>query len=179
MTERLNWLNSLPSDLAAQELLQCCGSKRWAQQMAEGRPYESLEALVETAGNTWWSLQPDDWLEAFRSHPKIGEKKAAASVSVQSQKWSGQEQAGISNASPESVDALATLNRAYEQKFGFIFIICATGKTPAEMLSALRERLENDVEAELPIAAAEQSKITELRLKKLVSGPLSGTLSPT
>jgi OHCU decarboxylase len=179
MTTKLDWLNSLPSELAAQELLQCCGSQRWAQQMAESRPYTSLATLIESANNIWWSLAPDDWLEAFRSHPKIGEKKAATSVSVQSQKWAGQEQAGVSNASQETVDSLATLNRAYEQKFRFIFIICATGKTSAEMLAALRERLENDVAAELPIAAAEQSKITELRLKKLVSGPLSGTLSPT
>jgi OHCU decarboxylase len=179
VTEKLEWINSLPSELAAQELQQCCGSKRWAEQMLEGRPYQSLEDLFEKANDIWWSLEPGDWLEAFRSHPKIGEKKAATAVSAQSQKWSGQEQAGISNASPETVDSLATLNRAYEQKFGFIFIICATGKTSAEMLSALRERLENDAAAELPIAAAEQSKITELRLKKLVSGPLSGTLSPT
>lgn len=179
MTEKLEWLNSLPSELAAHELLQCCGSKRWAQQMVEGRPYASLEVLIEKANAIWWSLEPEDWLEAFRSHPKIGEKKAATSVSAQSRKWSGQEQAGISAASQEIIDSLATLNRAYEQKFGFIFIICATGKTSAEMLSALRERLENGVAAELPIAAAEQSKITELRLKKLVSGPLSGTLSPT
>ena len=178
MTEKLEWLNSLPSELAVQELLQCCGSTRWAQQMVESRPYPSLEALIESAYDTWRSLAPDEWLEAFRSHPKIGEKKAATSVSAQSQKWSGQEQAGVSNASRETVDSLATLNRAYEQKFGFIFIICATGKTSAEMLSALRERLENDAATELPIAAAEQSKITELRLKKLVSGPLSGTLSP-
>ena len=178
MTDKLEWLNSLPSELAAQELLHCCGSKRWAQQIAEDRPYESLEALIERASDVWWSLEPHDWLEAFRSHPKIGEKKAATSVSAQSQQWSGQEQAGINNASQEAVDSLTTLNRAYERKFGFIFIICATGKTSAEMLLALRERLENDAAAELPIAAAEQSKITELRLKKLVSGPLSGTLSP-
>jgi OHCU decarboxylase len=121
------------------------------------------------ANDIWWSLDPEDWLEAFRSHPKIGEKKAAAPVSDQSRQWSGQEQAGVRNASQETVDALAELNHAYEQKFGFIFIICATGKTSEEMLSALRQRLDNDPATELPVAAAEQSKITELRLKKLIT----------
>lgn len=167
----LQWLNSLPHEEAVKALLQCCGSKRWAEAVASRRPYLSLETLIATANEIWWSLQREDWLEAFRSHPKIGEKKAAEQVSEQSRQWSGQEQAGVSNASRETVDALAALNWAYEQKFGFIFIICATGKTSEEMVAALRQRIENDAAAELPIAAAEQSKITELRLKKLVSSP--------
>ena len=164
-------LNSLPHDEAVKALLQCCGSKRWAEEVAIRRRYQSLETLIATANEIWWGLQREDWLEAFRSHPKIGEKKAAEPVSDKSRAWSGQEQAGVSNASRETVDALAALNQAYEQKFGFIFIICATGKTSDEMLAALRQRIENDAATELPIAAAEQSKITELRLKKLVSSP--------
>ena len=107
--------------------------------MAKPGLIKSLETLIANANDIWWSLEPDDWLEAFRSHPKIGEKKAAEPVSDQSRQWSGQEQAGVSNASRETVDALAALNWAYEQKFGFIFIICATGKTSEEMLAALRE----------------------------------------
>jgi len=150
-------------------LLQCCGSKRWASATATGRPYDSLEILLATADDIWWSLNPNDWLEAFRSHPKIGEKKAADKVSAQAQQWSGQEQSGVGNASNKTIDSLATLNHEYEQKFGFIFIICATGKTSDEMLAALRERLTHDPAAELPIAAAEQSKITALRLKKLLT----------
>ena len=165
----LAWLNSLPNTEAAKELLQCCGSTRWAKQMTEARPYVSLKALIATANQIWWSLAQSDWLEAFRSHPKIGEKKAAEPVSTQAHQWSGQEQAGVTTASQQTVDSLATLNHAYEQKFGFIFIICATGKTPDEMLSALRERLQHEAADELPIAAAEQSKITELRLKKLLT----------
>jgi len=165
----LAWLNSLPPVEAEKELLQCCGSTRWAQQMTAARPYRTLENLTATANELWWSLGRNDWLEAFRSHPKIGEKKAADPVSTQSSQWSGQEQAGVATASQETVDSLATLNRAYEEKFGFIFIICATGKTSAEMMSSLRERLEHDTVDELPIAAAEQSKITELRLKKLLT----------
>jgi allantoicase len=168
-TQNIEWLNALRPEEAVKALLQCCGSSRWAQLVAEGRPYQSLDALIASANDVWWSLQLHDWLEAFRSHPRIGEKKAAEAVSEQSRQWSGQEQAGVSNASQDTVHSLASLNQAYEQKFGFIFIICATGKTPEEMLSALRERMEHDAEAELPVAAAEQSRITELRLKKLVS----------
>ena len=165
----LSWLNSLPLTEAVKELLQCCGSTRWAKQIAEARPYSTPEALFASANEIWWSLDRNDWLEAFRSHPKIGEKKAAEPVSTQAHQWSGQEQSGVATASEETVDSLATLNRAYEEKFGFIFIICATGKTSGEMLSALRERLEHDAVNELPIAAAEQSKITVLRLKKLLT----------
>ena len=167
----LDQLNSIPHDEAVNALLQCCGSKRWAENVVNARPYENIETLIANANDIWWSLEHDDWLEAFRSHPKIGEKKAAAQVSDKSRQWSGQEQAGVATASRETVDALAALNWAYEQKFGFIFIICATGKTSEEMLESLKKRLKNDAETELPIAAAEQSKITELRLKKLTTNP--------
>ena len=167
----LAWLNSLPVDEAVREVLQCCGSKRWAAQTADARPYKDLSDLVARAHEIWWSLDPDDWLEAFRSHPKIGEKKTAETVSAQAQQWSSNEQAGVNAAPPETTNALATLNHAYEQKFGYIFIICATGRTSEEMLAALRERIEHDAREELPIAAAEQSKITELRLKKLLTSP--------
>ena len=167
MQHDLAWLNSLPAAEAETELLQCCGSRRWAQQVIEARPFTSLDTLFASANEIWWSLDRNDWLEAFRSHPKIGAKKAAAQVSTQAHQWSGQEQADVATASEEIVDSLATLNRAYEEKFGFIFIICATGKTSSEMLSALRERLDHDPVDELPIAAAEQSKITVLRLHTL------------
>jgi OHCU decarboxylase len=165
----LAWLNSLSADEAAKELRQCCGSRRWAELLSNDRPYSTLATLLTHAGVVWWSLTQFDWLEAFRSHPKIGEKKASHNVSAQSQQWSGQEQAGVSRASRDTVDSLAALNRAYEQKFGFIFIICASGKTSEEILAALKERLQNDSDTELRLAAAEQAKITELRLKKLLT----------
>ena len=165
----LEWLNSLTAEDAAQELRQCCGSRRWAEQMSTERPYSTLDALITHANQVWWSLTPDDWLEAFRSHPKIGEKKPGDKVSAQSRQWSGQEQAGVSSASQDMVDSLASLNLAYEQRFGFIFIICATGKTSDEMLAALQDRLQHDSDTELRLAAAEQAKITELRLKKLLT----------
>jgi len=166
---RLTPLNSLSADEATAELRQCCGSKRWAEQMSRDRPYETVEDLLEHADRIWWSLNPDDWLEAFRSHPKIGEKKASDNVSAQSHHWSGQEQAGMSSASQETANSLTELNRAYEQKFGFIFIICATGKSSAEMLAALQDRLQHDSDTELRLAAVEQAKITALRLKKLLN----------
>ena len=165
----LTRLNELPPPDASQEFLKCCGSKRWAEAMIERRPFASVEDLTQAASDVWQSLKPDDWLEAFRSHPKIGEKKAAEAVSTQSQQWSGQEQSGMSRAGDDTIEALSQLNREYEEKFGYIFIVCATGKSADEMLALLRQRLPNDPDTELPIAAAEQAKITELRLKKLIN----------
>lgn len=164
----LEGLNALPAGEASQEFLKCCGSKRWAEAMTARRPYESIEELTRTANEIWWSLEQSDWLEAFRSHPKIGEKKAAKTVSEEAQKWSGQEQAAVQAASQQTLDSLAKLNHDYEGRFGFIFIVCATGKSAGEMVALLRERLQNDIETELPVAAAEQAKITEIRLKKLI-----------
>ena len=170
----LEWLNSLSADEATDELLQCCGSRLWAGQMADERPFSGPEELREKAAHIWASLDSHDWLEAFRSHPKIGDNKPTTSEENKDQlhsgarKWSEQEQAGVRNAKEETLDHLAQLNRKYEAKFGYIFIVCATGKSSEEMLTILRERLENDTTKELPIAAAEQAKITDLRLKKLL-----------
>jgi OHCU decarboxylase len=121
------------------------------------------------ADRIWWALEPAEWLEAFHSHPKIGEKKAAAEIALRSQQWSEVEQSGISNSTPQTIDALAELNRVYEEKFGYIFIVCASGKSSEDLLAILRQRLENDPDEELRIAAAEQAKITQLRLKKLLT----------
>ena len=171
-THNLEWLNSLSGDEATNELLQCCGSRRWASQMADARPFSDPEELRETATDVWWSLDSHDWLEAFRSHPKIGEKSSHEKKnqlhSEAHRKWSEQEQAGVRNAKEETMNYLAQLNLKYEAKFGYIFIVCATGKSSEEMLTILRERLENDEAKELPIAAAEQAKITDLRLKKML-----------
>jgi len=132
------------------------------------RPFANLEELMQTAVQVWSGLGPDDWLEAFHSHPKIGEKKAAAATSTAAAKWSEEEQAGTRDSTHETMRTLAELNREYHEKFGFIFIVCATGKSSEEMLAILRGRLGNDPETELRVAAAEQAKITELRLKKLI-----------
>ena len=163
----LQWLNALPNDQALTELKSCCGSNRWATGVASGRPFATFAQLLDTAQQVWWQLEPADWLEAFRSHPKIGQKKAETSASARSQQWSRNEQSGMQQAPAETATALALLNEAYETRFGYIFIVCATGKSSEEMLDILRERIENEPDDELKIAAAEQAKITEIRLKKL------------
>jgi len=162
-------LNSLSRSEAENELLKCCGCKEWARRVLAERPFESVASLIAKADRVWWSLDPRDWLEAFHSHPKIGEKKAAAATAADAQRWSEDEQSGTRNSAAETMAALAQLNRVYEEKFGYIFIVCASGKSSAEMLAILRGRLENPAGQELQIAAAEQAKITELRLKRLVA----------
>lgn len=161
-------LNALSSEDVKEQFLSCCGSAHWADRMAEERPFTSQEELLTCAEKIWWSLKKADWLEAFRRHPKIGEQKAAEKVSIASQKWSQQEQSSFSDAALDTRRELAHLNQEYEQKFGYIYIVCATGKKPEEMLSILKRRMDNAPAEELRVAAAEQAKITELRLKKLM-----------
>jgi len=163
-------LNSLSPSQAEEEFLKCCGSKNWARQLTSARPFASLNELFAAAERVWWSLDSQDWLEAFHGHPKIGEKKAAAPTAVEAQQWSEDEQSGIRDSAQQTLDALAKLNQTYEEKFGYIFIVCASGKSSEEMLEVLRERLKNSRDEELRIAAAEQAKITRLRLQKLVAG---------
>jgi OHCU decarboxylase len=161
-------LNSLSNSEAKAEFLKCCGSQRWACAMTAARPFADVDELLTNADSTWRSLSPEDWLEAFRAHPKIGEKKAAAVQSEEARKWSAHEQSGIRNAATDTLAELAAGNQAYEQRFGFIFIVCATGKSSEEMLAILQERLQNDAETEIAAAAEEQRKITRLRLEKLL-----------
>lgn len=141
--------------------------------MVAERPFLNPNKLFDSADQIWWSLAARDWLEAFQSHPKIGEKKATAAVAVEAQKWSEDEQSGIRDSAQQTMNALANLNREYEEKFGYIFIVCASGKSSAEMLGILRQRLGNDAQEELRIAAAEQAKITQLRLRKLIDNQQS------
>lgn len=165
----VNRLNLLPASEAEGELLKCCGSKSWARGLVSARPFATADELIGKADQVWWSLEPADWLEAFHSHPRIGEKKAAQQVSKESQAWSAQEQSGVESSAAETLNELAGSNEAYEKKFGFIFIVCATGKSSEEMVAILRKRFENPAGVELRNAAAEQAKITELRLRKIVS----------
>jgi OHCU decarboxylase len=166
----LERLNLLPAGEAEIELLKCCGSTEWARQLIAQRPFDSVDDLIAKADRVWWSLAPRDWLEAFQSHPKIGEQQAARATSAESQKWSTDEQSGVRNSAPDTMSALAELNHSYEEKFGFIFIVCAAGKSSEEMLAILRARLQHPADRELPVAAAEQAKITTLRLRKLLTG---------
>lgn len=168
MNPGIEWLNKLPPKELEEQFLKCCGSTNWAGRMADERPFASLDELLSSAERIWWSLDAHDWLDAFRSHPKIGEKKALSQVSTEAQKWSEQEQARASDALPETKFALAQLNEEYQQRFGFIYIICAAGKSSEEILAILEGRMDNAPDDELRVAAAEQAKITQLRLKKLL-----------
>ena len=136
--------------------------------MADARPFAMLDDLYRAAEKIWFSLPTADQLEAFASHPKIGSKKSGPKQPAKSADWSKDEQSGIDGAAVDVRNALAECNSLYQDKFGFIFIVCATGKTADEMLAVCRARLGNSVETELQIAAAEQAKITEIRLNKLL-----------
>lgn len=169
LNEALQQFNQLPAAEAEAELLKCCGSARWARRVAAERPFAGAREMFDAAERIWWELDEPDWLEAFRSHPQIGEKKAEVDQQPLARRWSEQEQSGTSSASRETMNALATGNRIYQEKFGYIYIVCATGKTSDEMLAILNERLHHDADAELRVAAEEQRRITALRLQKLLT----------
>jgi OHCU decarboxylase len=158
--------NALPPTEAAEEILPCCGSTRWARELAALRPFSAEEALLAASDRVWHDLTPEDWDEAFRSHPRIGEQKAVATAAQQSADWSRQEQSGVETHDAEALEELARGNADYEARFGRIFLICATGKSAAEMLAILRMRLGNNEEAERNEAAEQQRQITHLRLRK-------------
>lgn len=168
MSDSLEQFNQLSHADAVRELLKCCGSEGWAERLAQGRPFHDMDSLLRTSDDIWWGLEARDWLEAFGHHPKIGEKRAAQHVSDEAQRWSEDEQAGARRANEETGRALIAANREYEKVFGFIFIVCATGKSTEEMLALLKARLNNDADRELRIAAEEQRRITHLRLRKLL-----------
>ncbi|MFY9620964.1 MAG: 2-oxo-4-hydroxy-4-carboxy-5-ureidoimidazoline decarboxylase [Pyrinomonadaceae bacterium] len=168
MNQSLNRINELSPQEAQAEFLKCCGSSEWAKRMRDARPFSNSDELSSKADEIWWNLDEEDWLEAFRAHPKIGEKKAEATQTAQAQQWSANEQSESQKAAAETKAALADGNLEYERRFGFIFIICATGRSAEEILAALNGRLNNDPETELRAAAEEQRKITQLRLQKLL-----------
>lgn len=166
---KIEALNKALPEEAEKKFLDCCGSTRWAHSMSLARPFADLSSLLSKAEQLWKNLEPEDWLEAFSAHPKIGSKKKAKSQGRRSADWSGKEQSGMKTASENVRADLAEANVSYEEKFGYIFIVCATGKSALEMLDLCRQRLNNDPEQELRIAAEEQQKITEIRLKKLIN----------
>ena len=149
----------------------CCGATAWVNTMVERRPFRTLAHLVEAADDVWWSLGPEDWREAFDHHPRIGERKSAATQSAQAQSWSASEQQAASAAGEDVQAALARGNEEYERRFGHIYLVFAWSKTAEELLGVLRERLTNDPATELGVAAGEQAKITRFRLMKMFETP--------
>ena len=163
----LQELNALQDTEARAAFLRCCGSTRWAERLAARRTFANIAELVAAAADCWRTLDHDDWLEAFRAHPKIGDLQALRAKFAATAAWAEAEQAGVAGAAEAILQALAEGNRRYEERFGYIFIVFATGKSAAEMLALLTDRLPHEPADELRVAAAEEEKIMHLRLHKL------------
>jgi 2-oxo-4-hydroxy-4-carboxy-5-ureidoimidazoline decarboxylase len=163
----LDRINAWSDTEAHAAFLHCCGSTSWAGQLTVRRPFAEEADLLAAAEQAWQGLSRQDWLEVFAAHPKIGAVKSLRKKFADIASWPAGEQAGVAGASDAVLRELAEANRQYEAKFGYIFIVSATGKSAAEMLALLRRRLDNDPEEEFEIAVLEQKKITSLRLQKL------------
>jgi OHCU decarboxylase len=172
--EFLSQWNRMPTAEAVASILPCCGSQAWALKMAARRPIEDESGLLIASHEIWRSLNRSDWMEAFRSHPRIGESKTVSvktdSSTAQSVEWSANEQRDVQSAESAVKAALAEANREYERRFNRIFIVFATGKSAPEILGILRRRLQNDPETELQEAAEQQRQITAIRLRKWIQG---------
>ncbi len=163
--------NALPSGEAAVEILSCCGSRAWAANMAARRPFADQQNLFQAADECWQNLPEADWLEAFRSHPRIGEQHAQKKTTAVSAAWSRSEQGQMQEADAAILMRMREGHREYEERFGRIFIVCASGRQPAELLRILESRLANDPAQELLESAAQQQQIMQLRLRKWLAGP--------
>lgn len=161
-------LNAMSNADARKLLSDCCGASRWVSGMLARRPFDSRDVVLSTADEIWRSLDSDEWREAFSHHPRIGERKSEVPLSERGSAWAAGEQSGVEQARDNVRADLAAANRDYEQRFGYTYIVFATGKSAEEMLALARERLKNDPDAELRAAAEEQRKITRLRLDKLL-----------
>lgn len=164
----LEQLNQLPANDANTVFQQCCVAERWVHSMVEARPFASIEQLFETADTIWKSLNEADYLQAFEGHPKIGDVTSLKKKYASTKQLAAGEQSSVNQATDEVILALADGNTAYEQRYGFIFIVCATGKSAAEMLALLQARLHNERSEEIQNAANEQAKITRIRINKLL-----------
>jgi 2-oxo-4-hydroxy-4-carboxy-5-ureidoimidazoline decarboxylase len=165
----LHELNILPLSQLKEELFKCCGSTTWVEKMLPFFPADDIVELLNDAEEQWYACAEADWLQAFTHHPKIGDIASLKKKFASTAQWAGNEQGAVHNASDDTLNALAKGNEDYEQKFGFIFIVCATGKSADEMLALLQQRLPNSRADEIKIAMEEQNKITQLRLQKLLA----------
>lgn len=164
----IDGLNAAPAAVAEAMLLKCCGCARWARDVAAARPFADRDALFAAADAAWADATPAEVREAISHHPPIGaDVDALRAKFAQTADWSSGEQAGVQGASEATLTALRDANVAYQARFGFIFLVCATGKTAAEMLALLQARIGNDPDDEWRIARGEQAKITRIRLDKL------------
>jgi 2-oxo-4-hydroxy-4-carboxy-5-ureidoimidazoline decarboxylase len=158
------WIDRASLDEARRLLHAACGSTRWVEAMLARRPFGSEDRLLDDASEVWFGLNEGDWREAFAQHPRIGDREALARRFPSTHALSAREQAGVAEASRDVLDLLATRNDDYVERFGYIFIVCASGLSAGEMLAMLETRLRNPPDVEIRIAAAEQARITALRL---------------
>lgn len=168
MDNALHQLNLANEKTAFEQLLRCCGASKWALRILAARPFADEDALFAAAEREFVNLDEIDWLEAFSHHPQLGDLESLKRKFAATSDWAGGEQAGAALASQEVLEEMARANQEYARKFGFIFILCATGKSAPEMLAALRNRLGNEREVEISNAAEQQKQITRLRLRKLL-----------
>jgi 2-oxo-4-hydroxy-4-carboxy-5-ureidoimidazoline decarboxylase len=164
----LHEFNILSKEELRKALTRCCGSLAWVEKMLPHVPAEDMVELLEDAEIEWANCTEDDWKEAFAAHPKIGDPASLAKKFASTTSWANDEQKKVGAASEETLHALAVANKLYEKKFGYIFIVCATGKSAEEILGLLHVRLQNKPGDEMRIAADEQNNITKLRIEKLL-----------
>jgi len=164
----LDDLNNLPAEQANSTFISCCAAERWAGKMVDGRPYASVDELLQKADEYWWTMAEPDFLQAFTAHPKIGDVDSLRARYANTKAIAANEQSGANSAPEEVLQALSAGNTEYENKFGFIFIVFATGKSAAQMLELLNQRLPNTREQEIRNAAENQMMITDLRIKKIL-----------
>lgn len=164
----LKQINSLSTSKLYEALERCCGAKHWVNEMVKKAPYLNKDELLYCADSIWENADENCWLEAFTHHPKIGDIDSLQKKFANTKQWAAGEQSGVESAGRAILQALAKGNATYEAKFGYIFIVCATGKSANEMLNLLNERLPNSKEDEILIAMKEQQKITKIRLEKLL-----------
>ncbi len=168
MTTKLKQFNQLSKESAVKQLYDFCASSNWAEQIASKRPYADIDQLIQQADLTWSMMQSSDYLEAFAGHPKIGDISTLDKKYATTAETASNEQSAVADASQSVIESLAELNQCYDEKFGFIFIVFASGKSASDMLSLLKQRIDNDRDTEIINAAEEQRKIMHLRLSKSI-----------
>ncbi|MEK6398807.1 MAG: 2-oxo-4-hydroxy-4-carboxy-5-ureidoimidazoline decarboxylase [Terriglobus sp.] len=171
----LDQWNAMDAEQAAAAILPCCGSRAWANGVVSRRPLNTLPELLAASDSSWWTLGESDWQEAFDRHPRIGERHPQAQTTATSLNWSASEQSTAQLSDEAARAMLAEGNRAYEAKFGRIFIVCATGKSSRDILTILERRMHNTAEAELHEAAEQQREITHIRLQKWLAAEEAAT----
>ena len=162
-------LNSLPRQTAFDTFHQCCAAKRWVEMMVDAMPYADVAAVLDSASRHWLAMEKTDYLEAFDGHPRIGDPDSLKEKYRNTHALASGEQSRVGEAGEQVLDQLVDYNQRYFDKFGYIFIVCATGKSAEQMLELLKSRLGNAPDRELGVAAAEQAKITAIRLGNLLT----------